>query len=153
MPSYAPPVQLAATMPVQPIPATPAAAVPVQPRTAAAANNVMPTAPASARAPGTDQSKGDDYAMLRELTRRHVDLLATSFLSGRRGTTLLRILVLRDGTIARLSIAQGSGYPDVDERIEQMVTAVGRFPPLPAAFQGPSADLQLKLMFPNALEQ
>ena len=35
---------------------------------------------------------------------------------------------------------QSSGYPDIDERVEQMVAAVGRFPPLPQWFQAPRSS-------------
>jgi hypothetical protein len=37
--------------------------------------------------------------------------------------------VLDDGTVARISVARLA--TDIDERIERMVAAVGRFPPLP----------------------
>lgn len=149
------PVPVQAYVPVPaPVPtpvSTPAAATYV-PSSYPPREFVPASAPPVVRAPGTDESKGDYYETLRQLTRQHIDMLAAAFLNGRRGTTVLRILVMRDGAIAQISVAQSSGYSDVDARIEQMVNAVGHFPPLPAAFLGPSADLQLKLMFPDAVQ-
>ena len=71
---------------------------------------------------------------------------------GRRGETVVDILVLGDGTIAMLRVGRSSGYPDIDLRVEQMISAVGRFPPLPQWYQGPSMQLEFRLRFPEALE-
>ena len=68
------------------------------------------------------------------------------------GETIINVLVLDDGTVAMLSVGLSSGYPDIDERIEQMIRAVGRFPPLPQWYQGPSMHLEFRLQFPEALE-
>ena len=81
-------------------------------------------------------------------------MLPLSFLAGRRGQTILSIVVLENGTIGRISVKRGSGYPDIDARIERIVAAVGRFPPLPAAFgRTPAIELDFDLTFPNALQQ
>ena len=58
-----------------------------------------------------------------------------------------------DGTIGRIAVKRSSGYPDIDTRIEQIVTAVGRFPPLPERFQKPTLELDFNLIFPDALQQ
>ena len=39
------------------------------------------------------------------------------------------------------------------QTIEQMVAAVGRFPPLPQWYQGKSVQLELTLRFPDAVEK
>jgi protein TonB len=96
----------------------------------------------------------DEYlAHLVTLTRRHLDLLSLSLLAGRRGVTALSILVRGDGTIARISVAQSSGYPDIDRQVERMVAAVGRFPPLPQWIQDSSLDIVFRIQFPEALER
>jgi protein TonB len=96
----------------------------------------------------------DEYlAHLVTLTRRHLDLLSLSLLAGRRGVTALSILVLGDGTIARISVSQSSGYPDIDRQVERMVAAVGRFPPLPQWIQESSLDIVFRIQFPEALER
>jgi protein TonB len=106
-----------------------------------------------ARIPGPSATRDEYLAYLVTLTKQHFDLLPVSMLGSRTGETSLAILVLADGTIARISVAQGSGYPDVDNRIEQMVAACRHFPPLPQWYQGQSMELIFKLHFPEALER
>jgi TonB family protein len=103
--------------------------------------------------PGPAASRDEYLAYLVALTRRHIDLLPRTFVGDRRGEAALAVLVLSDGTIARIAIKESSGYPEIDQRIEQMVAAVGRFPPLPQWYQGPAMDLTLRLRFPEAIEQ
>ena len=105
-----------------------------------------------ARVPGPAATRDEYLAYLVTLTRRHIDLLPLSLVGDRRGETVIELLVLADGTIAHINVAHGSGYPEIDERIEQMVAAVRRFPPLPQWYQGPSVALDFKLRFPEALE-
>jgi TonB family protein len=54
-----------------------------------------------------------------------------------------------DGSIISARVSQGSGYLDIDERVVQMVMAVGRFPPLPVWLPGPAADFVFHLHFPH----
>jgi len=103
--------------------------------------------------PGPAATRDEYLAYLVALTRRHFDLLPMSVLGSRTGETTLAVLVLADGTIARISVVQGSGYPDIDSRIEQMVAANRKFPPLPQWYQDQSMELIFKLRFPQALER
>jgi TonB family protein len=142
--------------PAPPPEPTPRKSVAATPPVAAARPPATPPNPASreGRAPGPDPARGDYFDRLVALTRTHLDLLPSSFLAGRRGQTVLSIVVIADGTIGRISLKHSSGYPDVDTRIEQIVAAVGRFPPLPASFGGqPSIELDFDLTFPNAIQQ
>jgi TonB family protein len=144
--------------PPEPTPRKPVAATPPAPASPAPAARPPATppnpAPREARAPGPDPARGDYFDRLVALTRTHLDLLPSAFLAGRRGQTVLSIVVIADGTIGRISLKRSSGYPDVDTRIEQIVAAVGRFPPLPASFGGtPSIELDFDLTFPNAIQQ
>jgi outer membrane biosynthesis protein TonB len=84
-----------------------------------------------AKYPGTDATKSEYLAYLAALTRQHLDLLPTSLVGRRRGVTVIGVVERSDGTIARLSVLKSSGYPDIDERVERMIAAVGRFPPIP----------------------
>lgn len=94
----------------------------------------------------------DEYlATLVRLTKQHINLL-TPVLGNRRGETKVGVRVLDDGTIANVAVVESSGYPDIDRRIEQMVLDVGRFPPLPQWFQGNEMQLELRLRFPEALQ-
>ena len=95
----------------------------------------------------------DEYlAMLVRLTKQHINLLPMSVLGERRGETRVGVRVLADGTIANVAVLESSGYPDIDHRIEEMVLAVRRFPPLPQWYQGPDMQLELRLRFPEALQ-
>jgi len=109
-------------------------------------------APRPARYEGPDASRDEYLAYLVTLTRQHIDLLPMSVVGTRRGETQVSVAVQDDGTILRISVFRGSGYPDIDERIERMVAAVGRFPPVPQWFQGHTLEVTLTLQFPEALE-
>ena len=154
------------TPPPEPAPPQPAAAVPkpIPPKlpTPKEAAPPLPSsrpppmpnpAPHEAPVSGPEQARRDYFAYLVALTRRHFDLLPPSFIAGRRGETVLSILVLGDGTVAHIDVVQSSGYPDIDARIKQMVAAVGRFPPLPQNVKSPSVELDFKMLFPEALER
>ncbi len=105
-----------------------------------------------ARVPGPSATRDEYLAYLVSMTKQHFDLLPISLIGGRTGEASLAVLVLADGTIARISVAQGSGNPDIDNRIEQMVAACRKFPPLPQWYQGQSMELIFKLHYPEALE-
>ena len=105
-----------------------------------------------ARFPGPAATRDEYLAYLATLTRQHIGLLPLGVVAGRRGETVIDILVLDNGTVAMLKVGRSSGYPDIDGRIEKMIAAVGRFPPLPQWFQGPSMQLEFRLKFPEALE-
>jgi periplasmic protein TonB len=107
--------------------------------------------PSSARYPGPAATRDDYLAYLAYLARQHIGLLTPSLIGGRRGETIINVLVLDDGTVAMLSVGLSSGYPEIDERVEQMIRAVGRFPPLPQWYQGESMRLEFRLQFPEAL--
>lgn len=158
-PPVPPPMQVAelpqpprTNPPPPPIPAalpSPAPAVPPAKPPAPAAN----PAPSEARLPGSDTAPGDYLDYLVTLTRGHFDILPLAFLAGRSGRTTLSVRVFENGTISRIAVKRSSGYPDIDARIEQMVAAVGQFPPLPEAFQKPSVDLDFNMTFPDALQE
>lgn len=134
----------------------PAPPLPPEPRPPARApqpDPVLTNAPRNAHYPGPAATRDDYLAYLVTLTRQHIDLLPRAVLADRRGETVLTILVLGDGTIARISVRESSGYPDIDERIEKMVQAVGHFPPLPQWYQQPAMDLTLRLRFPEAVNE
>jgi protein TonB len=141
--------------PPEPPPRKPAAVTlaPAAPPTPAAPNSAATANPPEAQTPGPDPAQSDYFSRLAALTRDHLDLLPLAFLGGRRGRTTLAIHVQGDGTIGQIAVKRSSGYPDIDTRIEQIVTAVGRFPPLPERFQKPDIDLDFNLVFPDALQQ
>jgi TonB family protein len=107
----------------------------------------------SARLPGPDATRDEYCAYVLGLTMRHIDLLPLSLLGARRGDTYVTIKVLADGTISSARVAHGSGYSDIDDRVAQMVLAVGRFPPLPQWIQSGSMDFIFHLHFPQPAER
>jgi len=133
----------------KPAPSTPAPPTPAAKPPPPAPN----PAPPEARVPGSDATRGDYLDYLVTLTRGHFDMLPLAFLAGRHGKTTLSVLVFEDGTISRIAVKQSSGYPDIDAKIEQMVAAVGRFPPVPDSFKRPSVELDFNMIFPDALQQ
>ena len=138
--------------PPQPIPV----ALPKPAPAALAANRPEPAPNQRAReaqVPGSDATRGDYLDYLVTLTRGHLDMLPLAFLAGRHGRITLSVLVFEDGSISRVAVKRGSGYPDIDARIEQMVAAVGRFPPVPESFRRPSVELDFNMIFPDALQQ
>jgi TonB family protein len=102
----------------------------------------------TARYPGPEASRDEYLAYCAALIARNFGMLPSSFIAGRQGRTILVMSVLDDGTIARVSIVHSSGYPDIDGRIEQMVAAVRRLPPVPQWFQGSHMPLEYELHFP-----
>ena len=151
--------ETAPTPPAPPHPVQVAVAVPrskpvppeLKPQQTAA--DAQPAPAAAAGQPSAEETQSDYLAHLVALTRGHLDLLPPTFLAGRRGHTILSVAVRDDGTIGRIAIKRSSGYPDIDSRIEQLVVAVGRFPPPPDSFRRPSAELDFNLTFPDALPQ
>jgi protein TonB len=109
-------------------------------------------APRAAQFAGPTATRDEYLAYLVKLTRQHIDQLPVSVIGSRHGEAVVSVDVLDDGTIEHVSIEHSSGYPDIDERIERMVTAVGKFPPVPQWFQGRTMELQFTLHFPEALK-
>lgn len=109
--------------------------------------------PRSARYAGTASTRDEYLAYLVTLTRQHISLLPMSVVGDRHGETVISVVVYDNGGIGPIGIVRSSGYPDIDQRIEAMVAAVGKFPPLPQWFQGNAVQLDLTLRFPDALTQ
>ena len=127
---------------VEPLPEMPAASR--QP-----APTPRPRQPQRAAAVDGAPAIRDEYlALLVTLVRPYLYLLPPELINGRRGVTSLTIRVLGNGTIARIAVAQSSGYPDIDARVIKVVAAVGRFPPLPPWIDQPSWDINFHLRFP-----
>jgi TonB family protein len=126
-----------------------------QPKQSASRRTEEPAHTATHRAkyPGPAASRDDYLAYVHSLIRQHYDMLPLSMVGSRRGETRVEFLVLGDGTIAMVRVRQSSGYPDIDARVELMIAAVRRVPPLPQWFQGPSMALILDLPFPDALRE
>ena len=110
-------------------------------------------APRRARFPGPAATRDEYLAYMHSLIRQHYNLLSSGELGARRGMTVVEFVVLDDGKIALVKIRRSSGYPDIDNRVAEMISAVGRFPPLPQWFQGLAMPFEFGFPFPDALQE
>ena len=110
-------------------------------------------APRRGRFPGPAATRDEYLAYMHSLIRQHYNMLSQAMLGDRRGMTVIEFVVLDDGKIALLKIRRSSGYPDIDNRVAEMVTAVGHFPPLPQWFQGLAMPFEFGFPFPEALRE
>jgi TonB family protein len=106
-----------------------------------------------AKYPGPAATRDEYLAYVHSLIRQHYNLLPLSMIGGRRGEADIEFVVLDDGTIGTIKVRQSSGWQDIDARVELMIAAVRRVPPLPQWFQGPGMALILHLPFPDALQE
>jgi TonB family protein len=110
-------------------------------------------APRRGRFPGPAATRDEYLAYMHSLIRQHYNLLPSAVVGDRRGMTVIEFVVLDDGKIALLKVRRSSGYPDIDHRVEEMIEAVGRFPPLPQWFQGLAMPFEFGFPFPEALRE
>jgi len=110
-------------------------------------------APHRAKFPGPAATRDEYLAYMHSMIRQHYNLLSSATLGNRRGMTVIEFVVLDDGKIALMKVRHSSGYPDIDNRIAEMITAVGRFPPLPQWFQGIAMPFEFGFPFPEALRE
>ncbi len=110
-------------------------------------------APHRARFPGPAATRDEYLAYMHSLIRQHYNLLTHAALGDRRGMTVVEFVVLDDGKIALVKVRRSSGYPDIDNRVAEMIAAVGHFPPLPQWFQGLAMPFEFGFPFPEALRE
>ena len=110
-------------------------------------------APRRGRFPGPAATRDEYLAYMHSLIRQHYSLLSSAELGGRRGMVVVEFVVLDDGKVALLKIRRSSGWPDIDNRVAEMVAAVGHFPPLPQWFQGLAMPFEFGFPFPEALRE
>jgi TonB family protein len=110
-------------------------------------------APRRGRFPGPAATRDEYLAYMHSLIRQHYNMLSHAMLGDRRGMTVIEFVVLDDGKIALVKIRRSSGYPDIDNRVAEMISAVGHFPPLPQWFQGLAMPFEFGFPFPEALRE
>jgi TonB family protein len=110
-------------------------------------------APRRAKFPGPAATRDEYLAYMHSLIRQHYNLLTPAALGDRRGMVVVEFVVLDDGKVALIKVRRSSGYPDIDNRVAEMVAAVGRFPPLPQWFQGIAMPFEFGFPFPEALRE
>jgi hypothetical protein len=78
---------------------------------------------------------------------KHIGILPSGVVGGRRGVTTLGLSVRNDGTITRVVTTQTSGYPDIDLALEKMVAGIGQLPALGQEFRNAAMRFELTLSF------
>jgi TonB family protein len=106
-----------------------------------------------ARLTGPSAARDEYCARLLSLTLRNIALLPLAAIGTRHGETTVTFRLGGDGTLNSVKVARSSGYSDIDEKIAQMVIAVGSFPPLPQWIPGSWMDFTFDLHFPHPLQR
>jgi len=106
----------------------------------------------SAKFAGPNATRDEYCAYALSQTVSHIDLLPLSLVGARHGDTSVGIRVREDGTIVSVTVVKSSGYTDIDEKVREMVLAVGHLPPLPQWVLGQYADFTFHIHFPNSAE-
>jgi hypothetical protein len=79
---------------------------------------------------------------------RHIGVLPLTLVGERHGVARMDISVREDGAIMHVAIMRGSGYPDIDQKVLEMIASIGRLPPLAQEFRSHGAfDLMLDFGF------
>ncbi len=86
----------------------------------------------------------DNY--LSEVLRKIVGYRYTSNAQMRRGVTVVRIVIARDGRLLGATVISSSGEPDFDEGVLAGVRAGSPYSPLPDNIKGASAPFDLPLV-------
>ncbi|WP_422033780.1 TonB family protein [Reyranella sp.] len=163
----APPAKPAEPTPApKPMPQQQALATPPRPPSPAPKPELKPsplsTAP-SQRAPSASSAEpptqhrfvnpSDTYARakvadnyLSEVLRKIVGYRYTSNTQMRRGVTVVRIVIARDGRLLGATVISSSGEPDFDEGVLAGVRAGAPYSPLPDNIKGASAPFDLPLV-------
>ena len=104
----------------------------------------------SGKVPGPNASRDEYCAYALSLIQQHLNLLPAAFVGARHSDTEVEFTLRADGSITDVRVVRGSTYQDIDEKVAQMVWAVGRFPTLPAWTPG-SQRFIFHAHFPNSV--
>jgi len=148
-----PAMQAEMTVPVQAkisLPATPPAAKAQTPatqpqpqnhKTAAAADN------AAAVITQADSINREYGARVRELIDRQKEYPLMARRSGVEGTVYIKFVIGRDGSLKKAEVSRSSGRRILDRAAINAVSAVRRFPAVPASMEGPELNFELPLTY------
>jgi protein TonB len=120
-------------------PAQPAPAAVAAPQTAYAPTPVPAPVPSSEISPGY-------RAILSAWLESHKRYPDSARQRGEQGRAVLRFAVDRVGRVLNFTVAQSSGYPDLDASIEEMMRGAV-LPPFPASMTQPRIDISVTIRF------
>jgi periplasmic protein TonB len=123
---------------------TPAPSQPTQAAVAAPQTAYAPT-PVPAPVPSTEVSPGY-RALLSAWLESHKRYPDSARQRGEEGRAVLRFAVDRSGHILDFAVAHGSGYPDLDASIEEMMRGAV-LPPFPASMTQSRIDVSVTIRF------
>jgi protein TonB len=151
----APPAHALATPP----PASPAPQRPdLHPAPATPAPSQRPAAPAHSEPPSSSPfvNPADTYAQARvadnylwQIARKLQGYHYQAHVSVSHGTTVVRVVIARDGRLLDVEVAQTSGIPEFDRGVVAGVRAGSPYAPLPAEIHGDRATFTLPLVSVN----
>jgi protein TonB len=127
-----------ATLPAAPPTPSPAAPV-APPQTASAA------APVPAPVPSPEASAGY-RALLSSWLERHKRYPEAARQRGEEGRAVLRFAVDRNGRVLDYAVITSSGYPDLDQSVEEMMRGA-TLPPFPAGMPQPRMEISVTIRF------
>lgn len=122
------------------LPASPAPAAPSAPPQTASAATPMP-----APVPSPEASAGY-RALLSAWLESHKHYPDTARERGEEGRAVLRFAVDRSGRVIDYAVTKSSGYPDLDESIEEMMRGAN-LPPFPAGMPQPRMEISVTIRF------
>jgi periplasmic protein TonB len=109
------------------------------PQTAAAAT------PVPAPVPSPEASAGY-RALLSSWLERHKRYPEAARQRGEEGRAVLRFAVDRDGRVLDYAVIASSGYPDLDQSVEEMMRGA-TLPPFPAGMPQPRMEISVTIRF------
>jgi periplasmic protein TonB len=123
---------------------TPAPSQPTQAAVAAPQTAYAPT-PVPAPVPSAEVSPGY-RALLSAWLESHKHYPDSARQRGEEGRAVLRFAVDRSGRVLDFAVAHGSGYPDLDASIEEMMRGA-MLPPFPASMTQSRIDVSVTIRF------
>ena len=130
-----------AALPPQPYVPTPPPQIPAAPAPSAPPQTAMAATPMPAPVPSPEASAGY-RALLSAWLESHKRYPDAARQRGEEGRAVLRFSVDRSGRVLDFAVTSSSGYPDLDQSVEEMMRGA-TLPPFPAGM--PQREMQISV--------
>ena len=100
----------------------------------------------SSGSPGPVQDEHQYWALVRRRIETQKHYPRRALMRGLEGTVQIRFTLNQDGTLAELSVRNGSSHPSLDDAALSAVRAAAPFPPLPESVAA-NRPLELNIDF------
>jgi TonB family protein len=94
-----------------------------------------------------DRGSESYHRLFARYLGRHLEYPARSKLLGEEGSAVVRILIMRNGTVTLVEIEKSSGFETLDEEAIAVVWRAQPFPPPPRVFPGDPVTLIVPIEF------